>query len=324
MPFNTSGATIRQDVNIVVQEAAAADSFFIGQRVLPPMPVDAKSGTYPKLQIGTGELLSNIATERSRGSSYGNVVRAWTSDTYDCVDRGLEEAVDDVDARDLSRFFNYEATAAKLCLRNVQLAHEVRAAAAVFNTTNFGSATNSTVAYTNANLTTIDFPTDLVNAIERVNNNGAAANTIVMGSTVFARLVRSTLLVNWIRGTVAGQVSGSPVNAANIAASFADFGIQNCYVGRARYNSAKKGATASMSTIWSTSYIWVGSVNPNAMTPQDGGAGFTLYWNQEGGLFVTESYRNEGVRSNMIRVRQNTAEKITDGTAGTLINPQYS
>lgn len=323
MPYNSAGSTIRADLNAVVLEAQSADRHFIGAQAMPAMSVDAKSGSYPKMQIAGGALLDNIATERSRGSSYGVVSRNWTSDTYDCVDRGLEEAVDDVDQRDLARFFNYEATAARLTYRNVALAHEIRVAAALLNTTNFGSATNSAVAYTAANLATIDFAQDVLAAIERVNNYGTAANTIVLSSTVLVRLALSTKLQSWIRGSNAGQ-SNVPVNAATIAQSFADFGISRVLVGRARYNTAKKGATASMSSVWGTTYAWVGNVNPNAMTPQDGGAGFTFYWNAEGGLFVTETYRDEGKRSNMVRVRQNTTEKVVDGTAGTLIATQYS
>lgn len=323
MPYNSAGSTIRADLNAVVLEAQSADNYFIGAQAMPPLAVDAKSGSYPKMQIAGGALLDNIASERSRGSTYNQVTRNWTSDTYDCVDRGLEEAVDDVDQRDLSRFFNYEATAARLCYRNVALAHEIRAAAALINATTYGAGTNSAVAYTAANLATIDFAQDVLAAIERVNNNGTQANTIVLSSTVFVRLALSTKLQNWIRGSNAGQ-SNTPVNAKTIAASFADFGIERVLVGRARYNTAKKGATASMSSVWGTTYVWVGAVNPNAMTPQDGGSAFTFYWNAEGGLFVSETYRDESKRSNMVRVRQNTTEKVVDSTAGTLITTQYS
>lgn len=321
--YNSSGATIRADLNIKVEEAAAADSFFIGGDVMPPLGVDAKSGTYPKIDIAGGALLDNIATERSRGGSYGNVVRKWGTDSYDCVDRGLEEPVDDTDQKDLARFFNLEQAAARLVLRNVRLAHEVRVAAATFNTTNYGSATNSAVAYTIANLATIDFPQDVIAAVERVNNNGAVANTVVLSSTVFARLALSAKLQSWIRGTAEGQ-SKVAVNAASIAASFRDFGIERVLIGRARYNTAKKGAAASMASVWGTTHVWVGQVNPSASTPMDGGAGFTLYWNAEGGIWVTETYRDEAKRSNMVRVRQNTAEKVVDGTAGTLIATQWS
>jgi hypothetical protein len=58
--------------------------------------------------------------------------------------------------------------------------------------------------------------------------------------------------------------------------------------------------------------------------PQDGGAGFTLVWNAEGGIFVSETYRDEKRRSNMVRVRQNTTEKVINANAGTLITTQWS
>lgn len=321
--YPSSGATLRSDLNIVVEEAYGADELMIGSRVMPPASVDAKSGTYPKIKIAGGALLDAVATERSRGGSYGQISRKWDSDTYDCVDRGLEEAVDDTDAKDLRRFYNVEAAAARLTMRNVKLAHEVRVADATFNATNYGAGTNSAVAYTAANLATIDFPGDILAAIERIADVGQMANTIVLSSTVLNRLKLSTKLQAWVRGSLSSERE-TPINAANIAASFRDNGITQCLVGRARQNTGKKGAAASIASIWSTTYVWVGVTNPNARTPQDGGAGFTFFWNAEGGLFVSETYRSEERRSNMVRVRQNTTEKVADGTAGTLITSQWS
>jgi hypothetical protein len=322
MPLNpTSGATIRADINAVVTEAAGADSFFIGAKAMPAFMVDAKSGTYPKLQIAAGELLTPGATERSRGGSYGEVSRQWTTDTYDCVDRGLEEPVDDTDQKDMSRFFNLEATTAKLVMRNLMLAHEVRAAAALINATTFGAGTNSATAYTEANIATISFVADVLAAIERVRDNGAVPNTIVMSSTVYNRIRRGTLTVNFVQGSVG---KGSEVTESTLAQAFADEGIKQVLVGRARYNTAKKGQAKSVSNIWGNTYVWVGTVNQNAMSLQDGGAGFTLVWNAEGGLWVSETYRDERRRSNIVRVRQNTTEKVVDATAGTLITTQYS
>lgn len=321
--YPTSGATIRADLNIVVEEAYSADKFLIGAQVMPPQPVDAKSGTYPKIQIAAGGLLEAIATERASGGSYGEISRQWTTDTYDCADRGLEEAVDDTDARDMARFFNLEAAKARLTMRNVKLAHEARVAAATMNATNYGAGTNSAVAYTEANIATINFPRDLLDAIERVEDNAVEANTIVMSSTVWKRLKRSTLLLNYVRGTLKGQVD-APMTSRTLAQAFADDGITNVFIGRAKYNTAKKGQAKSVSNVWGNTYVWVGNTNPGARTPQDGGAGFTFYWNAEGGLFVTETYRSEHRRSNMVRVRQNTTEKVTDGTAGTLITTQWA
>lgn len=321
--YPSSGATIRADINIKVEEAAAADTFFIGTKVMPIFGVDAKSGTYPKVQIAAAELLNASATERSKSGSYGEVSRAWTTDTYDCIDRGLEEAVDDTDIKDLSRFFGLESSTARWVLRNMMLAQELRISAATMNATTYGAGTNSVVAYTNALLTTIDFPNDLLAAIERVNDNAQAADTVVMSSTVFNRIKLSTKLQSWIRGTVVGE-KDSPVTASSLAASFAEHGIKNVYIGRARYNTAKKGQAKSVANVWGNTYCWVGQVNPNPSSLQDGGAGFTLCWNAEGGDFTTETYRDEKRRSNMVRVRQNCAEKVVDATAGTLITTQYS
>lgn len=319
----TSGATIRADLNFLVEEAFGAESMLIGSRVMPPMGVDAKSGTYPKLQIAKGALLESVATERNTDGSYNEIRRQWTTDTYDCTDRGLEERVDDAAARDVARFFNAESVASRLTLRNVMQAHEVRVATAIMNATNFGAGTNSDVAYTVANKATISFVDDVLSAIRRVKANGARANSIVMSEAVFHRISTATLVKEFVRGSIQGNIS-LPINAANLAAAFAPYGISQVLIGDSVQNTAAKGQDKSTSGIWGNTYVWVGAVNAGATDPRMGGAGFTLVWNAEGGLFVTESYRDEKRRSSMVRVRQNTAEKITDATSGTLITTQYA
>ena len=318
--YPSSGATIRADLNILVEEAAKTDTFLIGLNVMPEFGVDAKSATYPKLQIAEAELMSPGAVVRNADGSYGEVSRKWGTDTYDCIDRGLEERVDDADQKDVSRFFNLEKKASNLTRRNVGLAHEVRVAAAIMSTGNF-DATNPGVAYTEANLATISFVADVLAAIERVRDNGTEPNTIVLSSTVYNRVRRATPVVNFVSGQVG---KGADVTKTTLAQAFADEGISQVLVGRARYNSAKKGQAKSMTNVWGNTYVWVGNVNKGAPTMEAGGAGFTLYWNQEGGLFVTETYRDDRRRSNMVRVRQNTTEKIVDATAGTLITTTYS
>lgn len=317
----TGGATIRADLNLKVEEAQMADDFFIGLRALPPLAVDAKAGTYPKLQIAAAELLTSSATERGTDGSYGEVTRQWATDTYDCVDRGLEDRVDDAQARDVARWFNLEATAARLVLRQVMLAHELRVAAALVNATTFGAGTNSAVAYTEANIANISFVADVLAAIERVRNNGTNPDTIVLSSTVYNRIRRAAPTLSFVQGSLG---KGSEVTGSTLAQAFADEGIRQVLIGKARYNSAKKGQAHSAASVWGNTYIWVGKSNPGALGAKDGGAGFTFYWNAEGGLFVTETYRSDQRRGNVVRVRQNTAEKIVDATAGTLITTQYA
>lgn len=321
--YPTSGAVIRGDLNAVVEEAQAGDRFHIADAIMPPIPVSLKSGTYPKIQIGEGQLLSALDTTRQGDGSYNEVVRGYTSDTYDCIDRGLEERVDDSDMKDLARFFNVESAAARLTRRNVALAREVRVAAAIMNATTFGAGTAAAVDYTEALIATINFPLDVKAACRRIKANGAVANTIVMSGAVFDRVSRATLTTNYVRGSLLGQTD-TPINAQNLAAAFADDGIEQVLVGQAAQNTANKKQTASTSEIWGVTYVWVGYVNMSARAVQDGGSGFTFYWSEDSGLYTTETYRDEKRRSNMVRVRNHVTEKVADATAGTLITTSYA
>jgi hypothetical protein len=322
--YPSAGAAIRADLTAVVEEARNRSLTLIGEQACPMIGVDAKSGTYPKVQLAAGALLDNLSTVRTRGGSYNEVSRAWTTDTYDCVDRGLEEPVDDTDVKDMARFFDVEASVARNVLHNMKLDHEVRAAAQIMSATNFGAGTNSAVAYTVANKATVDFPLDVLAAIDRVVAKGEMANTIIMSGQVFNRIKLCALTQSFIRGATKSSDTTMNINAQSVADAFKDSGIERCLVGAAQYNTAKKGQAVSLSSVWGVTYVWVGYLNPGASVVQDAGAASTLVWNAEGGLFVSETYRNESRRSNMVRVRQNTTEKCINGNAGTLITTQYS
>ena len=180
MAYSDSGSVLRGDINALVEEASEATKNLIGLQALPVFGVDEQSGQYPVFKKAKGQLLNNDATDRVPAGSYGRVERSYENDTYDCVDRGLEELVDDTYVKNVSRYFAAETTAAKHVMQQVMLGHEVRAEAAIMSTSNFGAGTSPSVAYTAANLATINFPLDVLAAIERMYNNAETANTIIM------------------------------------------------------------------------------------------------------------------------------------------------
>lgn len=315
-----TGSTIRGDINTVVEEAAQADRFFIGAQVLPQLPVDLKSGTYPKLTKTEGALLKPGSTLREPKASYGEIARTWTTDTYDTQDRGLAEVIDVTEIKDTARFFDMEAITAKLVLRAVMLDHEIRAAALINDAAVF-SATAAAVAYTQANIATINFPLDVIDAIERVADNGEEANTIIMSVNVFNRVRQSTLLQNFIRGNRPSD-STLNVNPSAIQQAFAQNGITQVLVGRARYDSAKKGQAFASAKVWGNTYFWVGRVASGDFF--NGGAGRTIVWNAEGGLWVSETMPLPERRSIKVVVRQNTSEKIVNAAAGTQVTTSYA
>lgn len=320
MAFPQSGAILRSDLNTVILQGRAVDSLCIADKVLPPFEVPGKNGQYPFFGIAEAETLSSIVSDRNPDGSYNEVQRSYTKKTYDCQDRGLEERVDDAYREDISRFFSAETIAAQLTYTNVKLAYETRAATALYNTANF-TATSAIVSYTASATANVDFVRDVQNAVQRMTQNGTLPNTIVLSDTLINYVKRTTLFQNFVKPYNAGYTGAIPTDTI-VAAAFKDLGIDQVLIGRVATNSGQDRDTVSMSSVWNNTYFWVGNVAGG--DPFGGGAGRTFVWNKEGGLFVTESYRDDRRRSDMVRVRQHTAENIIDPAAGQLVITGYT
>lgn len=320
MAFSNSGAVLRADINAMVLEAAAAENFFIGASVLPPLAVTAKSGQYPKFKKAGADLLNADAEARGATAGYARVVREYDNDNYSTVEFGLEELIGDADGSEIARFFDLEKVAANLVRRQVQIGHEARVQAAIQNATTF-SATVAPTAYTVANKATADFASDVLGVIDTLNGRGENPNTIVMSGAVFTRIKGQTLFQNFVRGNRPSDITANLSQGA-MAQAFADSGINNVYVGRASKNSGNKGAAFTASPIWNNTHIWIGRVESGEV--MDGGAGRTFYWSDDSELFTTETYRDEQRRSTVVRVRQHVSEKIIDADAGQLITTGFA
>ena len=112
-----------------------------------------------------------------------------------------------------------------------------------------------------------------------------------------------------------------PTGVDQIAKAFL---IERVMVASATYDSSVKGSAANLVPIWGNDYLFLGNVQGGDFSA--GGVGRTIVWGADcpGGLVVTETYRAENRRGDMVRVRQNTAEKIIDETAGELIATRWA
>jgi hypothetical protein len=314
--YLNSNAQIRPELSAVVEDAAFADAYFIGLKVFPAYNSAKKTGEFMKITQAASEVQKKNVTDRAQKSPYGKVDRSYEKDNFACQDRGLEEDLDDAVTAELVDFFSTEQVTSKLLLRSIMLDHEARVAAAVFNTGNF-AATAAAVAYTEANLATINFALDIQNAVKRVKKRGEAVNTMVLNRDVFDRVRRSTLLSSFLFGPLGG---GQQITEEMLGKSF---GISTVLVADATVDSSKKGQTAAADYIWPSTYVWVGNVQGGDFAA--GGAGRTITWTGDASsLFVTETYRKEDIRSDCVRVRQHTAEKVISTPSGTLVTTSYS
>lgn len=320
--YSNSAAVYRGDIAGVLEQAKDWETTLIGTRVMPILNVPVRAGQYPSFRLQQGQLLKSEVKPRSPYGSFARGTRAFQYESYGCVELGYEEAVDDTVAADMSRFFDAEVIAAKLAKRKLLLAHELRVAGAVFNTSNFTS-TNSSVAYTSANLATFDVGEDVQLALDRMLANGESiANTrVVIPYPVWSRIRASTKFQNRLRG--AGISSDTILNASTQAAAEV-FGVSEVLIGRAAYDIAPEGVAFSSSNVWSNAYIWVGNVTEGGAGYFGGGAGFTLNWSEYGPAVGVFTYRDEAIKSNIVRASQYVTEKVVNTNAGQLIATQYA
>lgn len=321
MPYTNAQATPRADIYALVMQANADfNKLFIGDQVLPVKVEDAKRGIYMKAKLGNAELLNADAKSRESGAAYNRINRKYDIDTYDAVEYGLESVLDDSYEEEVDRFMNLEAVEAQLLERSLRVSYEVRCAAKVFDNSVF-NATNSTVAYTAANIATLDVVNDIDIAKGKLLKKGIIPNSIVMGYDVFQRIRRSTLLQNQVFGVVPKQAGQRTLPGTEDVARA--LGVDNLFIGQAPYNANQKGQTFSGSFVWGTTYIAVADIKGGEY--QAGGIGRTIQWGKDTtGLFTPETYRDDSRRSNVLRVRQHTTEKIIDETSAELITTQYS
>jgi hypothetical protein len=214
-------------------------------------------------------------------------------------------------------FFDSDMVTAKFCMNKLMLDYEVEAAAAIMDPATF-TAANGSVAYTEGNLTTIDFPADLNAAIEALTLNGEEPNTIVLSLSVYNRLKRSTKLQTYLYGHLNTTQGGSNITPNLVAEAF---GIPNIVIAKKSYDRGIKGKT-DVVPVWGNSHIWVGEVQGGDF--MNGGCGRTIIWDadSEGGLFTTDQYRDEARRGDKIRVRSNRVIKIVNPNSGRLIATQ--
>jgi len=318
MSYLTSNATLRGDITTALIQASQADQGFIGTDLFPIYNSPVRAGQYLKLQLGNAELLNSDASKVAPGSAYPRSARAFDNDNFTCVEYGLEEVVPDALASDVSRFFGLETETAKILLRNIQIGHEAECASTLFDSGTF-NATNALVSYQFSLLSTINFVADVAAAKQRLLKKGVMANTVIMNQEVFDLVRRSPLTQNQFFGVVATD-SRRLLSEVEIAQAA---GVEKVLVGKAAKNSAAKGQTFSGSFIFPTTYVAVGQVAGGDFA--SGGAGRTIVWSEDASApFVAESYRDEGRRSNILRVRSNRVVKVIDSTAMELITTSYS
>lgn len=325
MSYQNSSAEFRPELHTVVEHAMAADKNFIADLIMPVFPVATRTGDYMRILRGKGQLLSKPGANsaagdpllRAPGTAYREVTRTEERDSWSCLDRGLTEPIDDVLRQNVARFYDKESATAKLLMRAIRISREARVATQLFHATNFGTPIdgNDTV-FSEANVATIDFPKWLEAAKLTLEKRQEEANTLVISAEMWSLVLRATKTREFFFGTAGGNAMVTKQMVAE------KFELAQILVGKSSYDTTKIGGTASDSTLtWTWGNTYFGVFNVQGGAPENGGIGrtFTLDELTNGQLFVTESIRDEKIRSTIIRVREDNDSKIVNENSGVLV-----
>lgn len=328
--YSNSTALPRQELAAVIREGRGLNKLNIHSMILPPMPVNKRNVHLVKAKIANTQLARILDDYfiTAPGANIERMTAVMNDDTFSVVIRKREIQIPDEVEMDYSDYFSMESLFAAQGGEAVELTTEYLTALAIQNATTFGAGTNSIVAYTQANLATIDFVGDIYAATERGLDKGEVLDTIVMSLQVYKRIRQSTLLKNFV---VSQLGKGYEVNQSNLQLAFADVGIKKVLIGSSQYNSAADGATPVFTRIWNNTYVWVGATGDTASTSEDSietiqGVGVNAFWNlyTPADGYGVDTYREEKTESNIVRAKTSKAPYIANANAGTLVTTQFS
>ena len=320
MPAPTATlASLRPDLagSFMEYDLMAQNSGFIATEVFPVTNVAKASGTFGKIPIE--QLLQTRNTDRAPGANYSRGNWTFTTDTYACEEHGAEEPVDDNEAAMYSDWFDAEQISAARAMSAVLRNAEIRMNTAVFNATTWTSYTTGITHEWDDAANAVPI-TDVEAAVQSVyDQSGLWANALIIGRKTFRNLRICASVIERISSDGAG--SAEPARDITKAQLSRVFDLDHIIVGGTTKNTATEGQSASLAHIWDPEYAMVCRVAETSDI-REPCIGRTFHWADDGSQVggTVESYRDESIRSEVIRVRHQVAEKVLYVEAGHLLS----
>lgn len=318
---STSLATLRPDLaeSFMEFDLEMDARGFVADRVFPVVEVASQAGNFGKIPLE--QLLQQRDTRRAPGSGYARGTFTFEDATYACLENGAEEPIDDRESRMYAEYFDAEVIHTLRAFSSVLRNAEQRVADAVFNTTTWTGSTLTTAPTNEWDDATNAVPlTDVEAAVQQIyDNSGLWANALIINRKVFRNLRNCDQVVE----RIASSGAGSPTKASDITEAMlaAVFDLDHIIVAGSSRNSAKEGQAATPVQIWSDEYAMVCKV-ATSQDFREPCIGRTFHWADDGSSIggTVETYRDETVRGDVVRVRHDTDEIVLYAQAGHLLS----
>ncbi len=318
MPRPDSSTTIqRPDLGAIAYEYAleASHRGFIAEAIMPTFDVAEQSADYPVIPIEAMLKMPPSIRRKPRGG-YQRGDYEFEDGTYSCKEYGWEEPLDDTERALYARFFDAEEVATMRAVDIVLRHREKRTADKVFNTSNLSSGAVSTEWSTAATCTPKADVKDAKSTLRAA--TGIEPNAMAISKKVFDNLLICKEVKDYLQYTNPHLMATRELQRA-ILAQYLD--LDDLFVGNAIYDAAKKGKSKSLTDIWDDEYALLFKTPNNAMNLREPILGRTFRWTADSpALLSVETYRQEEIRSDIYRVREQTDEAFVFTGAGYLLS----
>lgn len=321
-------ATPRPDILLTIIQDKPDLKAFIAWAILAPYVVGVSSAPIPRV-------LRRARIERLKRSRYGKYTRATLevvdNGTYSCKDEGNEEAYDAKDVEIFKGEDNCQRVMGSAALRTNLLAQESAVATTLMSTSTFGSGFNGAAiaAWDQAGGKPLD---DIALGKQTVLLAcGMEPNTLVIGAGLYTKLKRNAQIQSQVRAVMGYTDKKGIVFDVSPADLAMVFGLEQVLVGRAAYDSADEGQTATMGFVWPSDKALLAYL-PDAADEFAPHLGRTFIWDD--GLMdfgdaqqlerpfegvVLEHYYETANNTGIMRARRNLDTMILNKDSGYLI-----
>lgn len=297
----------------------AADRLgFVSQRVLPVVEVAKQTGTFGKITLE--DLLQAGSTARAPGGEYPRGEGHFDDVTYSTKEQGWEETIDDRERAMYVDFFDAHVMATQRSIDKILRNAEIRAATLLFNSTTW-TGSGLTTGVTNewddgANATPI---ADINAAAQKVANaTGMYPNALIINRKVFRNLRNIAEIQNLVKNQNFMDVRQREIRESEMASVF---DLEFVIVADPYKNTANEAAAASLSPVWSDEFAMVCRVARTADFKEPC-IGRIFHWSEDGSDIngTVETYREDKIRSDVVRVRHEVDEIVLYKEMGHLLS----
>ena len=306
---------------------------FIADILSPNVRVNKQADYY---YIFGREHFNILDAKRRPGSTPVEVKHTVSTDQFYCEEDALREKVPDEERENADNPIEPEADASRYTAERLRLMREYQVATVLTTAANYPTGWKVTLTdddrwdvYTSS-----DPIRDIQTAIDKVNAEGAPANTLWMGYEVWSKLKHHPDFLNRLPGNKTQIVT--PDLLKTIWEE-----LETVAIARAIYNTAREGQDQTLGYVWGKfcGVMHLSRAMPNKKVPSHN---YTFVWPYAirqgrvrrdgqpgaagGAVYQARVYRHadEGARSDWVEVAMRTAIKITGNTLGYLFTTPIS